>query len=382
MKKSAKDKQQDILLKLIKPFIYLWMRFDAKRRINKDESIDFKRKEPYVMLANHTFMFDIIHVPLRFKKTPFIIASETLLTKQPLKFLLTQVAHVIPKSKGKGDLKTVRKIFEVIKKGYPILIFPEGDTTFYGETNYIEPATMKLIKKMGLDVITCNVKGGYLSKPRWATGKRKNHSIELNYHLSIKKEVIKTLSVDEISNIIEKDLYNNDYAYQKEKMIAHPGKELASGIEDIVYICPNCEEINTIESNHNEISCSHCKTVGHVDKFGFIQGFKFDNLIDWDNFQRKFKEKLRNSVIESSGVLSFMDIKTQQQHIVGDVDIVYQDNKLLISGVHEETISIDDIENPTITLRRDFGFELNKKHYIIKMNKFGTSFLRVVQDKY
>lgn len=382
MKKNKKDKQQDILLSLIKPFVYLWMRLDAKRKINKDGRVDFKRKEPYVMLANHTFMFDIIHVPLRFKKTPFIIASQTLLTKQPLKFLLTQVAHVIPKSKGKGDLKTVRKIFEVIKKDYPVLIFPEGDTTFYGETRHIEPATMKLIKKMGLDVITCNVKGGYLSKPRWATGKRKHHSIELNYHLTIKKEVIKSLSVEQISEIIEKALYNNDYVYQKEKMIPHPGKTLANGIEDIVYICPNCEEINTLKSNGNEISCSNCHTIGHIDKYGFIQGFKFDNLIDWDNYQRGFKEKLRNSVIKSSGVLSFMNVKTQQQDTVGEVDIVYQNHMIIISGAHQETISIEDIENPTITLRRDFGFELNNKYYLIQMDKFGTSFLRVVQDKY
>ncbi len=99
------------------------------------------------MLTNHTFMFDVIHVSLRFKKSPFIIGSQTLFTEYPIKFFVTHVAHVISKAKGRSDLITIKYIYEVILKGYPILIFPEGDTTFYEETDYIEEATMKLIKK-------------------------------------------------------------------------------------------------------------------------------------------------------------------------------------------------------------------------------------------
>ena len=100
MKKTRLDKQQNFLLFLIKPLVYLWMWLDAKRIVKKDKSVNFNRKEPYVMLANHTFLFDVVHVPLRFRKVPFIIASQTLFTKQPSKFLVSQVAHVIPKSKG------------------------------------------------------------------------------------------------------------------------------------------------------------------------------------------------------------------------------------------------------------------------------------------
>lgn len=109
MKKSRKDIQQDVLLKLLKPLVYIWMWLDAKRKVHKGEGIDFRRKDPYIMLANHTYLFDVVHVPLRFKKTPFIIASQTLFTKQPTKFLVSQVAHVIPKSKGRSDLTQSRK---------------------------------------------------------------------------------------------------------------------------------------------------------------------------------------------------------------------------------------------------------------------------------
>lgn len=36
MKKSRKDIQQNILLKIIKPLVYVWMFFDAKRKVHKD----------------------------------------------------------------------------------------------------------------------------------------------------------------------------------------------------------------------------------------------------------------------------------------------------------------------------------------------------------
>ncbi|MDD4183915.1 MAG: 1-acyl-sn-glycerol-3-phosphate acyltransferase [Candidatus Izemoplasmatales bacterium] len=382
MQKTKRDRQQDFWLQTLRPLVYIWMRIDAKRKVNCDPLIDFKRKEPYVMLVNHTFMFDVVHVPLRFKNVPFIIASQTLFTRQPAKFFVTQIAHVIPKSKGKSDIQTIRSIFNAVKKGYPILIFPEGDTTFYGETGYIEESTMKLIKKLGIDVLTCNVKGGYLSKPRWATSKRKNRRIELNYKLEIPKEKLKDLTVEEISDIIHKALYHNDYEYQRQMMIPHPGKRLAEGLENIVYICPHCESVNTIETNKNVIRCTACKKEGYIDKFGFINNFVFDNLLDWNKFQRRFSDKLYQSTIESKGFLSFLNMEDESQVLIGEVDLLYRDENFYLSGAHEEEIPIVDIENPTVTLRRDLGFKFKEKHYIIRLEHYSAAFLRLLQEKY
>jgi 1-acyl-sn-glycerol-3-phosphate acyltransferase len=382
MKKSRKDIQQNILLRIIKPLVYVWMFFDAKRKVHKETSVNFNRKEPFVMLANHTYLFDVVHVPLRFRKVPFIIASQTLFTKQPTKFLVSQVAHVIPKSKGKSDYNTIRKVFQVIDKGYPILIFPEGDTTFYGETGYIEAATMKLIKKLKLDVITCNVKGGYLSRPRWANGKRKNHHLELFYKLTISKEKLADMSVDEIDTTIKEALYNNDYEYQREKMIPHPGKKLAEGIENAIYVCPHCEAINTIISKGNTITCTSCEANGYIDEFGFVHGFKYENLIDWNNFQLKFTEKLRNSIIKTEGYLNFLKIETEEQIPVGRIQMQYKEHTIYISGSLQEEIPVNEIHNATITLRRDLGFIYQNKHYFINLDQYSASFLRIMQNKY
>jgi 1-acyl-sn-glycerol-3-phosphate acyltransferase len=382
MKKSRKDIQQDILLKMLKPLVYIWMWLDAKRKVYKGDGVDFRRKEPYVMLANHTYLFDVVHVPLRFKRTPFIIASQTLFTKQPTKFLVSQVAHVIPKSKGRSDFNTIKKVFQVIDKGYPVLIFPEGNTTFYGETGYIEPATMKLIKKLKLDVITCNIKGGYLSRPRWATGKRNNHKIELFYNLTIPKERLAEMSIEEIDKEINTALYNNDYQFQRDKMIIHKGKKLAEGIENVVYVCPHCEGINTIASAGNKIYCTNCHAEGKVNELGFIEGFKFDNLIDWNKFQLQYNEKLRDTTVKTTAFMNYLQMETEEQIPIGKIEIVYKDKKLHFTGAHEEIIPISEIKNANITLRRDLGFIYNDKNYFLNLDKYSASLLRILQNKY
>lgn len=382
MKKSKLDRQQDFLMGLIRPIVHLWMRLDAKRKVTCDPAFDFKRKEPFVMLANHTFMFDVIHVPLKIKNVPFIIASQTLFTKQPAKFLVTQVAHVIAKSKGKSDIQAIKTIFNVVHKGYPILIFPEGDTTFYGETGHIEESTMKLIKKLGLDVITCNVKGGYLSKPRWATGKRRHRQIELNYRMEIPKEKLSEMTSEEIGTVVNKALYHNDFDYQRQMMIPHSGKKLAEGLENVVYVCPHCEGINTIRTKDNRIFCTACGKEGFIDNYGFIQGFVFDNLIDWNAYQRKYTDQLKKSIVSSPAVLSYLNVDDGTQTPVGPINVEYREGFLHLTGALIESIPIDQVTHTTITLRRDLGFQYGERHINIHLENYSAAFLRILQDKY
>jgi len=382
MKRRRIDIQQDAIMWLLRPIVKVWMRIDAKRKVIKGEGVSFKRKEPYILLANHTFVIDVVHVPLILKKVPFIVANQTLFKKNATKFLMTQVAHVISKSKGQSDSTTVRELISAIKRGYPILIFPEGDTTFYGETGYIEPSTMKLIKKLELDLITCNVRGGYLSKPRWALFKRKNRQIELNYQLTLTKDQIKDMSVEAIEEVVKDALYHNAYEYQRTHMIKRPGKNLAHGLEDVVYVCPHCEAINSIETSGHTIKCNACQKEGHLDEYGFIHDFVFDNLVDWNNFQKKYSNQLRNSILKTTGELSFFTEKVTDIHVVGLVDLRYELGQFHVTGAQNEVINLADISNPTITMRRDFSFYYQEKYYLFKLDHSGVAFLRLTQDKY
>lgn len=381
MERTKIDKRKGFLLKCIIPFVKLWEPFNMK--ITREyHNFDPKREGAYIMLANHTFMFDVIHVPLYLKVSPYIVANENLFTKQPLKFVLNQIARAIPKSKGASDLRTAKELIKAAKKDYPILIFPEGDTTFNGETNYIEESTMKLIKKLKIDVVTCTVSGGYLSKPRWGLAKRRNRRARLVYRTILTKEELEDISLEEISEIINEYLYNNDYEYQREVMIKHPGKNRAKGIENVLYKCPDCEHNMTIISNDNNIECTHCGTLGVINDYGFIEGFKFDNIVDWDRYQKETAHELKDKEFESFGKLYIMNPQKQSRDFLGEVRIRYYDHAFYINGVRDFKVPFEEIKNPMITLRRNFNFIYKDTQYMIKIERYGASFLRVVQDKY
>jgi hypothetical protein len=165
-------------------------------------------------------------------------------------------------------------------------------------------------------------------------------------------------------------------------MIKHPGKELAEGLENVIYICPECDAINSIETSGNDFKCSQCNTEGHVDEYGFLHGFKFDNLVEWDEFQKPLKAAVEKVVIESSGFLNYLRFSDDARIPVGKVKLVYKDGKYHFSGALDEVVDLKDIHNPIITLRRDLSFDYGDRHFIIKLDRFGASLLRVAQNKY
>ncbi|XMB86732.1 lysophospholipid acyltransferase family protein [Mycoplasmatota bacterium WC44] len=382
MKRSFKGRVSNFSLKALKPLVTLWMKIDTKTTVTKDYNVEFKRDEPFVLLANHVYTFDVVQLALPFKKTPVIVASHLLLTTQPLKFLLKYVAKCIPKSKGEADIRTAKELIKAIKRKKPVMIMPEGDSTFFGETGHIEYSTAKLIKKLKVDVIVGLFKGGYLAKPRWAIGKRKNRRVELHYSIAITKDEIKELTVDEIYDILCTKLFNNDYVWQRDKMINYGGKDLAEGLSNILYTCPECEGLNSLETIGNLIKCTECNTEGYMDDFGFIQGFKLDNIYDWNNYQKEFTDKLKVSTFSTSGELQYVYLKEQCRRKLGIVNVEYDGGKIYLTGAVEKKINLEDMLFPVITMRRNFTFEYEDTFYFIKLDNYAMSFLRVCQDKY
>ena len=384
MNKTRKEKFQDFILNVIRQIVKVWMRIDAKTTHTLNDGFHFKRTTPYVILGNHAFLFDVIHIQKHFKITPYSVASQTLFAKQPTKFLFENVAHTIPKSKGASDIGAARMILKSVKKGYPILIFPEGDTTFFGETNYIEESTYKLIKKLGIDVVTCTFRGGYLTRPRWATARRRKRQVHLDYNIAIKAEELKTMSVDQIEERVKTYLYNNDYDYQRSHMIKRPSNHLAEGFDNVVYACPECQALNTIVAYKNTIKCTNCNTVGKMNDYGFIEGFTYDNLVDWNKFQKPLSSKLVDTEFESDAILYLGNYKggIKKREKVGRIVLKYKDKHLELSGATTARIPINEIKNPILTLRRILNLSYNDQNYILKLEKHVMAFLRVLQEKY
>ena len=380
MKKTAKDRFSDIALRLLRPIGFVWMRLDIQK--NLTSYVDFSRKEPFVLVGNHTYLFDVVQIALHFKVTPAIVAQEYLLSAKGLRWLLLHVAKVIPKSKGSADVRTIRQIMQYVKKGYPIMLMPEGDSTFFGRTGYIEPSTGKLIKKLNVDVILAKTKGGHLSRPRWATALRGNRYIDLTYTTLLTKEQVATMTADQIQQELEAGLQHNDYEWQHQAQHRFSGERMAEGFDNVIYRCPVCGAFHSFVVKLNEIQCQTCKTVASMDEYGFIDGFGLRTMIELDESQRHYDDELKQTTFQTTATLQYVDNVNFKRTKPVPVDVAYHENVLHIKGKTVIEIPIEELINPVITMRRNLTFEYEDQTYLIKLDRFAMSFLRVVQSKY
>lgn len=375
-RKSAADRGSEIALSILRPFVELWMRVVARRIDVVDPRVDFRRREPFLLVANHTFAMDVVHVPLPFRITPHIVASRDLFVHPFERFVITRIARCIMAPKGGGDVRTVRELFSAIERGYPVLVFPEGDITYSGETGTVERGVAVLAKKAGVDVIACRVAGGHLSHPRWATAPRKNRTIELRYEMVMGAEEVRASSPREVAAAIEAALYNNEFERQKELMIPRPGTRLAEGLDDLLYACPECGAFHSIEAKGNALRCRNCGASGAIDEYGFISGFRFADTVSWDRWQRTLDSGLAATEFSSPGFLATNDYEVLKRRGIGPVEAAWRPEALELRGALDARFPAAELKGVGLTMRSTLNFTHDGVDYVLALERKAPAFLR------
>lgn len=245
-------------------------------------------KPPYILLANHPGFWDPFIVSLYVAEPIQFVASDEYFRNPLLKFLLALVG-AIPKSKFISDHETVKEILRVKRKNGVIGIFPEGKRTWDGRTMPVLYPTSKLVKKLGIPLITVKIKGGFLSSPRWADSSRRGH-INLIYRHALTEDQIADMTVDRIHTVITEHLAHNEYEYQKKNMIPYRGKNPAQTLELFLFTCPCCKRMDTLKSKSDRFFCS-CGLEAALDTFGFLKQIKgkllFPTPLEWNDWQQQ-----------------------------------------------------------------------------------------------
>ena len=127
----------------------------------------------YLIIANHQTGFDQFFVSYCFKGAIYYIASEDIFSMGFISDLLRFAVNPIPIKKQTTDISAVLNCLRVAREGGTIAIFPEGNRTYSGKTEYINPAIAALAKKMALPIAIVKIEGGYGASPRWADNPRK-----------------------------------------------------------------------------------------------------------------------------------------------------------------------------------------------------------------
>ena len=363
MKIPSMDKFADLLIVVARPIVNMLMAREMKVITTSD--VIPKDHKQFIMISNHSNPWDAFVVMKSIKTKIRFLATEIEFLDPDKGLGMKFLARAIPRRIEKPDYRAMKTAYDYLMMGYCIGFFPEGDNTFYGETLEIFKSSGKLIKKAGIDVILVKQQGGYLSQPRWADYFAKNGQVYTETRTLLTKEEINDLTPVEINKIIETAIYNNDYDFQREKMIKFERKARAEGIERLVYYCDNCGGVLSVFGKGDDIVCSKCGKIGHINEYEFIEGNRFDNLVDYNKYQySKMKEVIASEFV----FVVTLNIKSQiymKNTKLDKYKVRYKDKKLhLTDNLSSYTFELEKIKYPVNTMRDSFSFDYEDKTYI------------------
>ena len=282
-----------ILLGIYKVTYGLYISKRYRLKLSPDSK--FSNKGPYLLLANHCNSFDGLFLQCLLSKPIHFVVTDTVFKNRALGGLMSLVGY-IPKKKFVSDTRAIRQIMRTTHNGGIVGIFPEGRRSWDGQTVHITSATYKLIKMLKVPVVTAVIKGAYLSEPRWSNTKRWG-VVEVKMNTLLSADDLAHMSLPEIEKAIETALDHNEFAWQDTRHIAYKGKGLAEGFERLLFTCPECKNIGTMDSHDDRVWCTSCGAEYYLDEYGYIHSknghLPSMNIVDLNRWQR---ERLKQSL--------------------------------------------------------------------------------------
>lgn len=325
---------------------------------------------PMLLISNHVTSWDPLLVGLSLKnKQVYYVASEHLFRKGFLTKLLVWLVGPIPRSKGTSGADTVKACLRHLKEGHSVCLFAEGEQSWDGRNNPIFAATGKLVRSSGATLVTYRLEGAYLCLPRWAENIRKGpiygHPVGI-----YTPDSLKSMSPMEITDLISRDIRENAWERQLAEPHEYTGNNMASGLERLLYLCPECRRIGTLKSEGDYVSCS-CGLKIRFRKDGFLEPeLPFRDIGQWEDWQ---SEALRTrDFIHGEELFSDEDLELKKigpghtDTLILRGEIVQYEDKITLG---ERSFDLSDIDSMAMTRTNILLFSSGGEYYEISAEK-------------
>jgi len=270
-----------------------------------------------------------------------------------------------PKKKGLSDVGAMKKSIAEVKAGYPLMIFPEGQTSWDGETQPIYSGIEKMAQKFNIPIVMCRIEGNFIAQPWWAKFPRIG---QITTHRKvIYPEVMKEKTSDELRDEIISFIKNNDI--EKSKNNKFTGQNLTAGMQNLIWLCPSCEAIESLKFDNNSIICEKCKKEYNFSANLYIKNPENDvkDLYDWVKKQKMFTRNMIANASDNDILCTSEKVHLIQNDYTGRIttldigDLKIHKNKVVFSGdAAEIVVEIDDKLAPVFQQRNIIQIEYEK----------------------
>ncbi len=345
------------------PYFKIRNRFHCKKYTPKDKT--------FLLVTNHNSTVDHFLNVMGIRGYVRFVLSDHLLRKGILSKILKFLVNPIPRRKGMSGEPTVKMIQQNLRLGVPVILYPEGNRSFNGRTGFISPRTGDLVKQAAGSLITYRIEGAYMQTPRWGHTLRRGPlfgQVVREYS----REELNRMSAEEIYRHICEDLYTDAYAYQRQHKYRYPGKGLAEYLETTLFVCPKCGQMGGLKSRDDQFFCA-CGMRARVNEYGFIEGARFDNVYDWDMWQREEMQK-RVDACRAQGLLITQEeqavlfkVNGDHKQLMGEgLKLMLYPDRLEFEGEKRYTFPMDKISQMAVAHTAFLYFTCDGQYYEVR----------------
>lgn len=284
--------------------------YDGKVKVRFKNNVG-RLEKPAIVLCTHGSFIDFVYSGRMLRKEkPYFIAARLYFYKKSLGKLMRR-AGCIPKSMFATDLENVKSCMKALSSGNVLVMMPEARLSTAGRFEGIQDSTYKFIQRSNVPVYTLRLNGSYLANPKWGNGARKGSIVEVELNKLYDGGKTKETPIEEMKEQIENALFYDEFEWLKTKpQIAYKSKKLAEGLENILYRCPVCGNLYSMQTKGVELSCEVCSTKTKINnRYAFEGEFPFENLAIWYDWQ---VEETRKEILQNPDFR--LESKVQLRH--------------------------------------------------------------------
>lgn len=274
---------------------YVFSSVVFKKKMLRNEIKDLDG--PFVVIANHQAAYDFANLIGATRRRLSFVISNSFYNSLPITKLLKMLG-VIPKQQFQTSIGDMRRIKEVIENGGGLVIYPAGLMCEDGLSTPIPQATYKFLKWLGTDVYAARTSGTYFAQPKWTTGFRPGRTY-LDVYKLFSAEELSEISIDEVKKRTDEALLFDAYREQEKLMVRFSGSDNVEGLENVLYMCPNCgNEFTMRVKNKHTLHCTHCGYEEKSDEFNFLKNHKGigEELRYVSDWSRRIFEKVKDDI--------------------------------------------------------------------------------------
>lgn len=274
---------------LSRPF-FVWTFIDPKYRPRTEPGSDPLPKAPFIMVGNHGSFMDPWIIG-RYSLAPvFYMCNDDAWRSSTVTQTYLDCIGAFPKKKGGADFRAIKTTLKILESGSPVCIFPEGQTSWTGETQLIYMGMEKLIKRAKVPLVICNLCGNFMIRPWWAESRRTGHVL-VRVRV-ITPERIAAMSDEELFATVRDGIYQNEIKDPRNHAVAFRGENLTGGLDRVCWICMHCGVEDRLVMHGDDITCNACGRRWRMDAHFRLKAISestttLGDLKDWCDMQRQ-----------------------------------------------------------------------------------------------